>query len=109
MTRAEILAMKPGPELDRLIQERVLGREPHEVTGIPSHSMDIGAAWTLLGWIAEKTEFCPTVSWENQESLVDVTIPVDEERERCEYVSGPGNELAATICKAALLVQFECT
>lgn len=38
MTRNEILAMEPGPEMDALIAERVMGAEA-DCDGAPSHGV----------------------------------------------------------------------
>ena len=62
MTREEILKMEPGPELDRLVAEKVMGWEenrefemdPHgvvkvgEIIDLWSPSADIAAAWEVV-------------------------------------------------------------
>ena len=45
MTKAEILALVPGRELDRLIAEKVFNCDPFTA---PHYSTDIAAAWKII-------------------------------------------------------------
>lgn len=49
MTRSEILAMQPGRELDRMIDERFFGVLQGEGPDTPPYSADMTAAWVVVG------------------------------------------------------------
>jgi hypothetical protein len=42
--------VKPGPELDALVAEKVLGWNPL-CTGVPDFSTDIADAWQVVEWV----------------------------------------------------------
>ena len=75
MTKDEILAMKPGRELDTLVAEKIFGLEYMECIGcyidsngdeqkIQRHSTDIETAWEVIEKIiANKLE--PMLSFQN--------------------------------------------
>lgn len=107
MTREEILALEPGPELDRLIAERVMGWKLESDPELPRAWLRYDseqAKWVWAGWWAEEPpiekdpdtgeEYVPTAwllagskvwspsrdiaaAWEVVEKLLDHGFSVD--------------------------------
>ena len=127
MTKEEILNMEPGPELDRLVAERVMGwRSLKEyiligeggpfVSGVYydgklwSPSIDIAAAWEVirrcneLGWAFELTQvgLCPKVPPGEGHGILWAVrlVRLWGGPTRTVFLEGP---LLPTVCKAALL------
>lgn len=107
MTKEEILAMKPGIELDNLVREEILKLPFRQWAGRPS--TDISAAWQV--WYAiTKNEpegwaiYSDTYEEVTVEHYPDNYGGVREESCGDFDVSGPFPE---AICKAALLAKLE--
>lgn len=117
MTRDEILALKPGRELDALVAEKVMGwtyghpcpegmdclhwvDEKGEVRDYkpPQYSTDISAAWEVF----EKNGYYGNVSYMGVEYVCTLWSKWDDEGLGVD-VTATGNTAPEAICKAALL------
>src|SRR5690606_20607824 len=115
--RDEILAMKPGRELDALVADKVMGYTTHgqfrEKNGvrvmIDRYSADIAAAWEVVERLTRRkdvqkpmfADFSLVKKWDTYEA---VFIPVGKLGGKPSF----GCKTAAeAICKAALLAVME--
>lgn len=103
MTREEILAMKPGIELNWLVCEKVFDNKTFG--SVWPYSTDVGAAWLVLKKLREEF-WCIEIHiadgcWVIMELLRCLPIRVE--------INGgtPFGKLPEAICKAALLAKLE--
>lgn len=120
MNREQIMAMKPGRELNYLVAEKVMGWKYHDsmipciyppgllpyqnIYGheVPNYSTDIGAAWEVV----EKFDFLYLYRWNNQPCKFECD-PGEWECKLSEKGTdgflGIGKTAPEAICKASLL------
>jgi len=98
MTRDEILAMKPGRELDALIAEKVMGWSWGIIGDlIPAYSTDISAAWEVV----EEMGDCLHLRQHGEQGEWEAWF--------CGYPNSKahGETAPEAICKAALLAVMD--
>jgi len=116
MTREEILKLEPGPELDRLIAERVMGWKNHEDFNfgpggqiwrdkrVWSPSTDIATAWEVIETLREKKFVIDILG-----SLEDFIVKIwnENESEGLSIAKASAEQAPLAICRAALLAVME--
>ena len=86
MTRKEILALKPGPELDGLLAEKLLGwqRHPHDAWWVRQHADGI----TYMGRITDSDDYYDhPPAWSPSRNLGDCDVLLEELQRRVQIFS----------------------
>jgi len=122
MTRDEILKLEPGPELDRLVAERVMEwKEGQKILqslecgigilgekALPRYSTDIAAAWEVVKKMLDSGWGCEIYSPNNPYALEDIDkwFVVFAKSELLDY-RAKASSAPLAICRAALLAVME--
>jgi len=117
MTHEETLKLEPGPKLDRLVAERVMGWEfdllrdawfkdgEGEIWAENWHpSTDIAAAWKVVKALREKGSVIDILSCPE-----DFTVKIwnENESEGLSIAKASAEQMPLAICRAALLAMME--
>jgi hypothetical protein len=113
LTREQVLALKPGNELDLIVAIEVMGHEAGEFKdgwiklgpkfeGCPKrYSTDISAAWEVFKWLVKMHEDATIAyPW-------NVSADYDPMRETTWKIHAEGKSVPEAICKAALLAVLD--
>ncbi|HHW13720.1 MAG TPA: hypothetical protein GXX28_02130 [Firmicutes bacterium] len=123
MTRDEILAMKPGRELDALVAERVLGYKvvdvlPQGITYMagkrkrwiknPNYSTDVAAAWEVRSELLESHGGVELVRMcEKHPELCELTTSRwRDSKEQRVVIAVMADSMPEAVCKVALLAEI---
>ncbi|WFB57488.1 hypothetical protein [Paenibacillus sp. BR1-192] len=102
MKREEILAMKPGEELDEIVSREIFGVEM--IAHVP-YSSDISAAWEVVEKLRESHLYTDIRTCADFYEVWVQIPPFQEEHVQTETIAHP--RLPYAICKAALLAVLE--
>lgn len=104
MTRAEMLTLPAGRELDRLVAEQMGWAIPSSM--VPRYSTDITAAWEVVKVMCD---WLP--AWQRSKFSLQCCHPVGGHLWECYFgvdrcVAGAADTAPLAICRAALLAKM---